>query len=312
MKVVLTRLAVMVPLFLIVVFAVFALVDLAPGDPAIQIAGENATEEELERVREALGLNDPLPTRYLSWLGDAVRGDLGTSTLRNQPVWELIVTRMGPTVSLGVVSLTLAIIVGGGLGIGSAIRKGGILDRVAAIFAAGGVALPAFWVGLLLVVFLSLDRGWFPATGYVPMGEGFGEWLRHLTLPALALGWLPAAEFTRHTRSAVSEVLERDYVLTAWAKGLRWPTIVRRHVLRNAGIPIVTVLGARIAAIVGGTVIIEGVFNIPGIGSLTVASVLARDMPVILGVVAVTTTAVLVVNYLVDMSYALLDPRARS
>lgn len=306
------RLAVMVPLFLFVVFVVFALVDLAPGDPALQLAGENATEEDLARIRTELRLDDPLLSRYASWLGDAATGDLGTSTLRNQPVWELISTRIGPTVSLGVVSLGMAIVVGGGLGVAAAVRRGGLLDRFAAVFAAGGVAVPSFWVAMLLVVALSVERGWLPATGYVDMADDPNEWFRHLVLPSIALAWLPAAELTRHTRSAVIEVLERDYVLTAWAKGLRWPEIIRRHVLRNAGIPIITVLGARIAAIVGGTVVIEGIFNIQGIGSLTVTSVMARDLPVILGIVAVTTAVVLVVNFLVDLSYALLDPRVRA
>src|SRR5690606_37486126 len=182
------------------------------------------------------------------------------------------------------------------------------LDRAVSVFAAAGIALPQFWVGLLLVVAFALSLRWLPAPGYVPLSQGLLPWLSHLVLPAVALAWLPTAELTRHVRSATAEVLERDYILTARAKGLLTAQIVARHVLRNAGIPVVTVLGTRIAQLLGGTVVIETVFGIQGLGSLTVDSILARDMPVILGVVALTAGVVLVINFLVDLSYGLIDP----
>lgn len=310
-RIVLVRLGLMVPLFAFVTFLVFLLVDLAPGDAARELAGQNATEQEVEAVRDRLGLNDPVVVQYGSWLASAATGDLGESLTRRVPVSELITSKLAPTVSLGAFAMTFSVIVGSVLGVGAAVHQGRLFDRLATVFAAGGVAVPSFFVGLILVVTFSLDRSWLPATGYTPLAEGAGEWFRHLLLPAVALGWFPAAEMSRHTRSAVVGVLERDYIITAWSKGLRWPTIIRRHLLRNAGIPIVTVLGARIAAVLGGTMVIESVFGIEGVGRLTVQSVLARDIPTILGVVSFTTLVVLFVNLLVDLSYRILDPRTR-
>jgi peptide/nickel transport system permease protein len=304
------RFLVAVPLlFVVVSFGVFALVDLAPGDPAVELAGQGATEADVARVRAELGLDRPLLERYGSWLGGTVTGDFGTSLSRRQDVGELVASRIPPTFSLAVLALLLAVVVSMLLGTLAAVRAGSVLDRAVSVFAAAGIALPQFWVGLLLVLAFSLYTGWLPATGYAPLAEGPWEWFSHLLLPAVALAWLPAAELTRHVRSATAEVLDRDHVLTARAKGLLMPQIVSRHVVRNAGIPVVTVLGTRIAQLLGGTVVIETVFGIQGLGSLTVDSVLARDMPVILGVVALATGVVLVVNFLVDLSYGVIDPR---
>jgi peptide/nickel transport system permease protein len=248
--------------------------------------------------------------RYGSWLVDAVRGDLGTSLARKQDVGELVASRMPPTLSLAVLALVLAVLAGVVLGTLAAVRQDGALDRAVSVFAAAGIALPQFWVGLILVIVFSLQLDWLPATGYSPLSEGPWEWFSHLVLPAVALAWLPAAELARHVVcSATAEVLDRDHVLTARAKGLLLPQIVTRHVLRNAGIPVVTVLGTRIAQLLGGTVVVETVFGIPGLGSLTVDSVLARDMPVVLGTVALATGVVLVINFLVDRSYGFIDPR---
>jgi peptide/nickel transport system permease protein len=304
------RLLLVIPLFLIVSFGVFVLVDLAPGDAAVELAGQGATQEQIEEVRLRLGMDDPLVVRYIDWLGDAITGDFGTSLTRNQPVSELISSRIPPTLSLAVFSLVIAMVVASIVGVIAAFRQGGWLDRGIGVWSAVGIALPSFWIGLLLVVLFALERDLFPATGYVPLTESPGEWFHHLVLPALALSWVAAAELTRHIRSAVIEVLDRDYVLTARAKGMRPGEVVRRHVARNAGIPIVTVLGARVAALLGGTVVIETMFAIPGIGSLAVQAVQARDIPVILGIVAVTTLVVLIVNLFVDLSYAVIDPRA--
>lgn len=312
MRTVLHRLLVMVPMFVVVSFGLFLLVDLAPGDAAVSIAGENASREEIQAVRTELGLDRPVVTRYVDWLGNAARGDFGDSLDRNQEVSALIGSKMAPTISLALLALTLAIVLGLGLGLVAASFQGRWPDRLVALFAAGGVALPPFVIGLILVIVLALQRSWFPATGYVPIGESIAEWLRHLILPAIALAWFPAAELARHVRSAVAEVLERDYVVTAWAKGLRFPAVLRRHVLRNAGIPIVTVLGTRLSTLLGGTMVVETVFNIQGLGTLTVFSVQARDVPVVLGIVVLSTAVVLIVNLLVDLSYLVLDPRARA
>ncbi|MET7335414.1 ABC transporter permease [Nonomuraea sp. NPDC005650] len=304
------RFLIAVPLlFVVVSFGVFALVDLAPGDPAVELAGQGASQADVARVRAELGLDRPLLERYTHWLGGIFTGDLGTSLSRRQDVGELLVSRLWPTFSLVLLALLIAIAISLLLGTLASVRAGGVLDRVISVFAAAGIALPQFWVGLLLVLAFALYLRWLPATGYSPLSEGTWAWLSHLLLPALALAWLPAAELIRHVRSATTEVLERDHVLTARAKGLLTPQIVMRHVLRNAGIPVVTVLGTRIAQLLGGTVVIETVFGIQGLGSLTVDSVLARDMPVILGVVAFATGVVLVINFMVDLSYNAIDPR---
>lgn len=306
----LRRFVVSVPLlFVIVSFGVFGLVALAPGDPAVQIAGQDAPQEAIDRVRSELGLDRPLVVRYLDWLGGVVHGDLGRSIVRNQDVGELLLSRIPPTLSIVLVALVLTLVAGLTLGTIAAIRQGSWADRVIGAFAAAGIALPQFWVGLVLVIVFSLQLDVLPATGYSPLSDGPGAWLAHIVLPATALGWLPAAELARHVRTATAEVLDRDHVLTAWAKGLTLRPIALRHVLRNAGIPVVTVLGTRLAQLLGGAVVVETVFGIPGLGALTVDSVLARDMPVVLSAVALTTAVVLVINFLVDLSYGLIDPR---
>ncbi|HEY9565388.1 MAG TPA: ABC transporter permease [Nocardioides sp.] len=309
---ILKRLAIVPVLFVIVSFGVFVLIDLAPGDVAVELAGQNATDADVERVRTDLGLDQPLLTRYGSWLGDAAQGDLGQSLTRNQGVGDLIGSKLEPTMSLAVLSLAIAGIFGGLLGLLAGVYRGRFPDRAVSIFASAGIAMPQFWVGLLLVSFFALDLAWLPATGYTPMSESITEWARHLILPTIALSWVSLAEVARHVRSASAEVLEKPHILTARAKGLGTATVVRRHVIRNAGIPVVTVLGTRIAQLLGGTVVIETVFGIQGLGTLTVQSVLSRDMPVILGVVALATAVVLVINLVVDLSYGLIDPRANA
>lgn len=296
-------------LFILVTFGVFLLIDLAPGDAAVAIAGADATAEDIERIREQLGLNDPLLVRYGSWVLGVLAGDFGYSYNRLQPVGDLILSRAEPTIALAAVSTLLAIIVGVFLGAVATIKPNGVVDRAASVFASAGIALPQFWVGLMLVVTFSLQLGWFPAVNYIPLASGFAPWLHHLVLPAVALAWLPASEIARHVRSSTMEVLEKPYILTAQTKGILRQQIYLRHVSRNAAIPVVTVLGSRVAQLLGGTVVIETVFGIKGLGTLTVDSVLARDMPVVLGLVALATAVVLVVNFLVDLSYGFIDPR---
>lgn len=304
------KLGVIPLLFMLVSFGIFILIDLAPGDVAIEVAGQNASDSDIARVRSELGLNRPLLARYGAWLVSAVTGDLGQSLTRNQSVGKLIVSRLEPTLALAFSAILIAIVVGGLLGIIAAVFKGRKIDQAISLFAAAGIALPQFWVGLVLVSFFSLQQRMLPATGYTAFGDGFGDWAKHLVLPAVALAWMSAAELLRHVRSAAIEVLEKPYILTARAKGMGTAYIVRKHVIRNTGIPVVTVLGTRVAQLLGGTVVIETVFGIQGLGTLTVQSVLSRDMPVILGVVALATAVVLVINFLVDLSYSVIDPRA--
>ncbi|MGV9946780.1 ABC transporter permease [Rhodococcus aetherivorans] len=296
-------------LFLLVTFSVFAMMAAAPGDPAVDLAGQNATEEDIARVRAELGLDQGFFARYGDWLSGALTGDLGTSYSRRQPVTELIVSRIEPTLSLALTAIALAVVLGLLAGVVATFRPGGWVDRTVSLFASLGIALPQFWVGMLLVMIFSLQLRLMPATGYVLLSEGVGPWAAHIVLPALALSVMPAAELARHVRSSVLEVLDKDFVLTARAKGMATPRIYVMHVARNAGVPIVTVLGIRVAQLLGGTVVIETVFGIQGLGTLTVDSVLGRDIPTILGIVALAAVVVLIVNLLVDLSYRFIDPR---
>jgi peptide/nickel transport system permease protein len=296
-------------LFVLVSFSVFAMMAAAPGDPAVDLAGQNATPEDVARVRGELGLDQSLLVRYWDWLSGAVTGNLGNSYSRRQPVSELIGARLEPTLSLALVAIFVAVVIGVGFGVLATVRPGGIVDRFVSVISSIGIALPQFWVGMLLVMVFALQLRAMPATGYVRIGDGLAPWAAHVILPAIALALMPAAELMRHVRSAVSEVMDKGFVLTARAKGISTGPIYFRHVIRNAGIPIVTVLGIRIAQLLGGTVVIETLFGIQGLGTLTVDSVLGRDMPTILGVVALATGCVLVINLLVDLSYRFIDPR---
>jgi peptide/nickel transport system permease protein len=306
----LRRVAVTTPLlFVLVSFAVFAMMAAAPGDPAVDLAGQNATDADIARVRGELGLDQPLLVRYWNWLVDALTGNFGNSYSRRQPVSELILSRLEPTLSLALVAIFFAVVIGLTFGILATVRPGGFVDRFVSMVSSVGIALPQFWVGMLLVMVFALQLRTMPATGYVRIGDGVAPWAAHVILPALALSLMPAAELMRHVRSSVSEVLGKGHVLTARAKGLPTGRIYGKHVVRNAGIPIVTVLGIRIAQLLGGTVVIETLFGIQGLGTLTVDSVLGRDMPTILGVVALATGCVLVINLIVDLSYRFIDPR---
>ncbi|WP_280490033.1 ABC transporter permease [Nocardia carnea] len=296
-------------LFLIVTFAVFAMMSAAPGDPAIDLAGQNATDEDVARVRAELGLDRAFLVQYWNWISGVVTGDFGTSYSRRQPVAELIASRLEPTLSLAVVGIVFAVVLGVGAGVLATLRPGGMLDRAVGALAAAGIALPQFWVGMLLVMVFALTLRTMPATGYVPLSEGSAPWLAHILLPGAALAVMPAAELARHTRSSVLEVLDKDHILTARSKGMPTWRIYTMHIARNAGIPVVTVLGVRIAQLLGGTVVIETVFGIQGLGALTIDSVLGRDIPTILGVVALAAAVVLVINVLVDLSYRFIDPR---
>ena len=312
LKVLLRRLLAAIPLLLLLSLFVFVLLDLMEGDAAAAAAGENATPEEIEAARERLGLNDPLVVRYLVWLGGAVRGDLGESLLSSQSVSGLIAERIPVTLSLAVVTLVIAIVVGIPLGIAAALRANRLLDRVVTAAASVTMAMPPFVIGLVLVLIFAVNAPLLPATGYVAISdEGVGEWLRHLLLPALALAAISAAEFARQTRAALVDTLGQDFIRTVRAKGLRTPMIVGKHGLRNAGIPIMTVLGLQAGRILAGAVTVEFVFALPGFGSLAVTAVNQRDIPVILGIVMVSAVAVVIINTLVDVSYGFFNPRLR-
>lgn len=304
-----SRILVGIPMLASVAFVMFMLVDLTPGDPAAILAGENATPERIAAIRNELNLDDPLVIRYARWVGDALVGDFGISWLSRTPAITLIARAVGPTVSLVVVTIAISTLAGGGAGLIAALKANTIIDRGIIGVCSAAVAFPPFWIGLMLVLGVSIHLGWLPAIGYDPMSTGMWQWLRRLILPALALGALPAAELALQFRDSLIETFQRDYVVMARAKGLRERSVIVKHCVRNALIPVLTVLGYRIAQLIGGTVTIETVFVLPGLGSLAVASVFARDVPVLLGLVVITTIAVMGINLVVDLAYSVLSPR---
>jgi peptide/nickel transport system permease protein len=306
------RLAFAVPTLLFVTFLVFALVNFAPGDAAVELAGENPTPERIQQIRDDLHLEDPLLVRYGNWLSDAVHGDFGTSVTSRQDVSSLIANRLEVTASLAAIALVMMIALALVFGILGALWPGGWIDRLITWVAALAIAAPPFWIGLVLVLLFAVNRSWFPAIGYTPLDEGISEWLRHLMLPAIALAALPAAELALQLKGALTEELGRDYLLAVRAKGMTSRSIVGKHALKNAAIPVVTVLGHRIAQLLGGAVTIEAVFVLPGLGSLAVASTINRDIPVLLSIVVISTLFVIIVNLLVDISYGYFNPKVRT
>jgi len=305
------RVLALIPLAFIVTLVVWGLILMVPGDPALAIAGESATAEQIEAIRTDLGLDDPIPVRYARWLGDAVQGDLGTSLYTSYSVSDALRERLPITLSLVAVSFFFAVVVGSSIGVLAASRKGRALDRFLSVGTSLGLAIPNFWLGLLLVTFFALKLGWFPSGGYVPPGESFTGWIRSITLPALTLSAAVAAEMARQMRSSMSDTLQKDFIRTHRAKGLRPRSILTKYALKNASMPVITVAGLQIARLFGLATVVELIFNLNGVGQLAVDAVFKRDIPVIQGVVLVITVIVLVVNLLVDVSYGIVNPKVR-
>jgi len=311
LRFILQRLLAMVPLLLIVSLLVFSLVLLIPGDPAYQLAGEDATPEEVAAIREAMGLNDPVLVRYGRWIGGVLQGDLGTSLFSDQPVLDVILERLPVTVSLAVTALVIALAIAIPGGIIAGTRPGRLGDRVVTVGSSIGLAVPNFWLGLMLVLLLAIREPWFPATGYVPLSAGLFDWWAHIALPAFTLGLSAAAILTRQLRGAMVDVMHQDYVRTARAKGLDEGTVTVKHAFKNAAIPMVTILGVQANSLLGGTIIVEQIFGMQGIGQLAVASVFTRDLPMIQGVVIMAVLVAVTVNLLVDISYGYFNPKVR-
>jgi peptide/nickel transport system permease protein len=311
-QLVIRRLLALIPMVFLVSLMVFALVLLIPGDPAITISGENATEAQIEATRERLGLNDPVLVQYGRWAGNAIQGDLGTSLFSSRSVSGAIAERFPVTLTLTLAALIVALAISIPAGIIAAMNRGTWIDRLATVGASAGVAMPNFWIGLVLIILFALWNPWLPALGYVSITEDPWRAIRHLILPAITLGTSAAAETTRQLRSALSDVLHQDYIRTAKAKGLRGRAVIVRHALKNAAVPVITVIGLQVSLLLGGSVIVEQVFGIPGLGQLAIRAVLERDIPMIQGVVVVTTVIVLFVNLLVDLAYGWLNPKVRA
>lgn len=299
-----------VPTILGVLTLVFLLVRMVPGDPAQAILGEYATAENVALMRESLGLNAPLHEQYLSFLGDAVRLDFGTSFQTRQSVTQRIADALPFTLQLGAASLFIALIIGIPAGIVAAVKRNSVTDYIVTIVALLGISMPSFWFGMLLIIFFSVQLGWFPITGAGTAGNPL-QVLYYLILPAFALGAGEAGVIMRMTRSTMLETLGQDYVRTAQAKGVSPFRVLMRHVLRNSLIPVVTIVGLNMGRLIGGTVVVESLFVRPGIGKVMVDAMTARDYPQIQGTVAFFALLIIMINVLVDLSYSLLDPRIR-
>jgi peptide/nickel transport system permease protein len=311
LQLIIRRILIMIPVLFLVSLMVFSLVLLVPGDPAVTLAGENATEEQIEATRERLGLNDPVIEQYGRWVSDALHGDLGTSLFSSQEVTSAITQRMPATLSLAFGAIVLSLFIGIPAGILSAIFRGRWPDRLLGLGAASALAMPSYFVGMLLILFFAIWNPIFPATSFVPFSEDPVEWAKHLVLPWVTLALASAAVITRQLRSSLIGVLGQDYVRTARAKGMRGRSVILKHASKNAAIPVVTVVGTQVAFALGGSVIIEQVFGIAGVGQLAITAVQKRDLPVIQGVVVMSTLLVLFCNLLVDLAYGYLNPKVR-
>ncbi|MEX0340720.1 MAG: ABC transporter permease [Arenibacterium sp.] len=307
----LKRLLATIPVMLVVAVFIFLLLRLTPGDPAAMIAGDYASETQIAEIREKLGLNEPLLVQFGIWIGNIFQGDLGESFFFKKQVSDLIAARIEPTLSLSLVTIVMTVSIAVPMGTISAYRQGSWLDRIVMGFSVLGFSVPVFVIGFALIYVFSLQMGWFPVQGYQRLGEGIGGWLRHLILPAIALSVIFVAFIARMTRTSVLEVLGEDYIRTARAKGQTETKVLIGHALRNAAVPIVTVIGFAFAILIGGVVVTESVFNIPGLGLLTVDAVLNRDFPTIQAVVLLFSFIYVLINLLIDLSYTVLDPRIR-
>ncbi|MDO5370072.1 ABC transporter permease, partial [Paracoccus sp. (in: a-proteobacteria)] len=308
----LRRVLTAIPTILLISVFVFALQKLLPGDPVLAMAGEERDPIALAAIREQLGLNDPLPVQYFNWLTAALQGDLGMSLRTGQPVTELILQKLPVTLQLGVMALLIALVIGIPAGILSAVRKGTLTDYAANMVALSGMSVPNFWLGILLIMLVSVRWQLLPASGYVPPTEDFVQSMRTMIMPAFVLGTGLAGALMRHTRSSMLGVLKQDYVRTARAKGVPERRVVMRHAFRNALTPIVTLTALLFGELIAGAVLTEQIFTIPGFGKLVVDAVFTRDYAVVQGVVMVTAVGFILMNLVADMLYILLNPRLRA
>ena len=311
MNYLLRRLLAVIPVLAVVAVIVFLLLRLAPGDPAVIIAGDTASAEDIEHIRQTLGLNRPVVEQFVGWIGQILRGDLGTSVFTGMPVAEMIRQRVEPTLWISTLTMAFAVVFAVPMGILAAWKAGTWIDRTVSGLAVAAFSLPVFVIGYGLVYGFSTQLDWFPVQGFKSLSDGVVPFIRHLALPVISGGLIYMALLARMTRSTMLEVLAQDYIRTARAKGLSSQRLLLRHALKNAAVPIVTTIGLGIAMLLSGVIVTESVFAIPGIGRLTVDSILRRDYPVIQGIVLVTATAYVLINLITDLAYGLFDPRIR-
>lgn len=305
------RLLSMIPVLLIVAVFVFLLIHMIPGDPAAVILGPDAKPEEIENLREELGLNLPIHEQFIQWFTGVFKGDLGTSIYMNMPVLQAIVEHIGPTFSLALLAQGISILIAIPIGVLAARKRGTNIDRTFMLVAMFGMSIPSFLLALLLMLVFGVNLQWLPVAGYEPISTGLWNHLRYLILPAIALGSIQAAVISRMTRSSMVDILSMNYIKTAKAKGVKARIIIYKHALRNAFIPILTILGETFGALITGAVVTETVFNLPGIGQLVVNAITRRDYEVIQGTILIIAAAYLVLNLLIDLLYGLVDPRVR-
>ena len=311
LKFLLSRLAGMLAVMSLVGVIVFGLTRVAAGDPVSVLLGDQATPADVERAKVRYGLDQPVAVQFAVWVGQVARGDLGDSIFLQRPVTQALLERAEPTLWLAFLAVALAALIGVPAGIASAVFRGGPLDQFLSTLAMLGASIPSFWLGLLMMQAFAVSLGWFPVSGYGEPGAVLAERLRHLVLPAAVLGLLNSTLVLRFTRAAMMEVMTEDYIRTARSKGLGETVVVLKHALRNALVPIVTVIGLTVALMIGGAVVTETVFGLPGVGSLVVNAVMRRDYPVIQGALLVVAGLYVLINFLVDLLYAVVDPRVR-
>ena len=305
------RLIAAVPVLFIVSILTFVLIYFVPGDVSAELAGPGASASDIARIRSVYGLDRPFHERLLGWYAALAQGDLGQSVLLRRSVTEAILERLPVTLSLTALALVLAIVIGVATGILAAMRVNTWVDQTTMTIALAGLSLPDFWLGLVMIYFFAVQLGWLPSGGYVPFAQDPIGWLRSTTMPAISLALLKAGLLARITRSGMLEVLRQDYVRTARAKGLPDRVVIFKHALANVMIPVITVIGLSVGILLGGAVVIEQVFSIPGVGRLIIGGILRRDFPVIQGGLLLTATVFVLVNLLVDVLYAVVDPRVR-
>jgi peptide/nickel transport system permease protein len=305
------RIITTIPVMAFVALFVFSLLYIAPGDPAAVIAGDQASPADAERIRASLGLDRPYLVRFGEWFFRVLQGDLGTSIFTSLPVTQLIAQRIEPTLSLMVLTLILAVSIAVPLGVVAAWKAGTWVDRAVVGFAVFGFSVPVFVIGYLLAYTFALKLDWLPVQGYTPLAQGIGPWIKNLILPAITLGTVYIALIARITRATMLDVLQQDYIRTARSKGVAQNSILFLHALKNAAVPIITIIGIGVALLIGGAVVTESVFAIPGLGRLTLDAILRRDYPVIQGVVLIFSFVYVLVNLVIDLIYTLVDPRIR-
>ncbi len=305
------RILAIIPVMAIVAIFVFLLLRLTPGDPAAILAGDSATPAQIERIRQSLGLSDPLHVQFVTWVGQLAQGNLGTSIISNQPVARLIGQRIWPTLQIGTLTIILSVLIAVPLGVLAAWRHRTWVDYAVMAFSVLGFSIPVFVIGYLFIKLFAIDLRWLPVQGYIAPSQDLQAFFARAILPCLTLATIYIALIARMTRASLLEVLGEDYVRTARAKGVREHIVLFRHALRNAAVPIMTIIGTGFALLISGVVVTESVFNIPGIGRLTVDAILARDYPVIQAMILLTSAIYVFVNLLIDLSYTFFDPRIR-